>query len=376
MTAQNIHIMPKIDLHRHLEGCIRPTTIYDLSKKFNYFNPKPNIMELNLKMQVNGTEQSLFDFIMKLGTPYMLQYTRNKESMKRFAYEACEDAARDGILYLELRCCPSNYYKTPISAEEFIEGVSEGMKMAEKDFVIDTGLIISIKREDPLDMNWQIVNLAIRYFEKGIVHGVDLCGNEPAYPTRRYKELFDTLYKNEIPITVHAGESSDIQHLTSIVEAITLLHAQRIGHCTLASKSPKVMNMLFNKNILLEVCPTSNVHTKIIDSLENHPIYKFYESRNAVTINTDDPVTSNITLSNEYEKLIKYHNLSTETFKKANLYSILFAFQNLRKKIELKEKYIERFEQWEKIVQEEHEYTHHRYMFNTDQLKLQFCAMN
>jgi adenosine deaminase len=374
LTAQNIAYMPKVDLHRHLEGSIRPSTIYKLIETFGYYTQKPGLSEIISNMQVDGSEKTLSDFFAKLGTKFMLLCTKDKKSLKKFAYEACEDAALDGVVYLELRFCPSNYYKTPISAEEFIEGVYEGVKAAEKDFSIDTGLILSIKREESTEINWQMVNCAIKYFEKGIVHGVDLCGNEPLFPTRRYKELFTILHMNKIPITVHAGESNDLEQLSSIVEAVTLLHAQRIGHCTLAAKSRRILKMLNKNNIFMEVCPTSNIYTKIVDSYKNHPSRLFLHYGNAFSINTDDPITLNISLTNEYNRFMRYHHATPDTFKIMNLQSVFSAFQQSSKKVELKEKYLARFKQWEEIVKEEHEYTYNHSVFHTDQRNFNFAS--
>lgn len=353
LTARQIKSLPKIDLHRHLEGSIRISTIYELSKNSPFFKPKYNFPELKMKMSVNGSEKTLYDFISKLGTRFMLEYANSARVLSRFAYEACEDAANDNVKYLELRCSPANYYKTPLLPEEFLDGIYKGMVKAEKDFDIKTGLIISLKREDPLYLNLQIANLAIEFFNEGKIVGVDLCGYEDMYPTRRYKTLFSYLGKNSIPITIHAGESGKMKSTRSIYEAIELLNAQRIGHCSSSVKDKNLIKMIKDRGILIEACPTSNIHTKIIDSLENHPVYKFLKEGLDVSVNTDDPVTSGITLSSEYQVLTKYQNLGLSEFKRMNLNSILYSFQPLNTKIRLKNAYLAEFEEWERSVFEE-----------------------
>lgn len=338
--------MPKVDLHRHLEGSIRPKTIHELHKKFPSNKSKYNLSELKQAMHVTGKEKDLSEFLQKLGTPYMIEYTKNKDSMRRFAYEACEDAANDNITYLELRCCPSNYYKTSITAEEFIDGVYKGLKQAEKDFAITTGLIISLKREEPTNLNFKIANIIIKNFRAGKVVGVDLCGDESKYPTKQYAGLLNSFYKHQIPITIHAGESNNIQSTKSVKDAINLLYAQRIGHGTIASKSQEVMNLICKKNILVEICPTSSVHTKTIDSIQSSPVSKFINTGIKISINTDDPITSNITLSNEYIQLIKFHKFDISDLTKINQDSIQHSFLPPRKKSKLKSKYAQQFKQW------------------------------
>ncbi len=348
LTAQSLQSMPKIELHRHLEGSIRPETIFELSKNSAFYQTKYNLPELIMKMKINGKEKTLLDFIMKLGTRFMLEYTRSKEDIARFAFEACEDAAKDNIIYLEIRCCPSNSYKTPITEEEFLEGVYLGCKRAEKKYGIKTEIIVSLKREDPLNLNLQIAELTLDLYRKGKVVGIDLAGNEPVYPNRRYKGLFTYLKKNEIPVTIHSGETNGKIGIQNVIDAIELLNAKRIGHGASAAKSKNLMEIISKNDILIEVCPTSNIHTKTIDSLANHPVYKFMKNNINISINTDDPITSNITLSSEYQNLVKYHNFNEETFRITNLNAIVFSFLTLNQKIMLKNRYLLEFEIWKK----------------------------
>jgi len=345
--------MPKIDLHRHLEGTIRPETIYELSRRTAHNKPKYNLFELKLKMKVDGKEKRLIDFISKLGTKYMLEHTRSKDDIKRFTYEACDDASKDNILYLELRFCPSNYYRTPLTLEEFFDGVFEGAQEAQRDLQIETNLIVAIKREDPLDLNLQIAQTIIDYFQKGKIVGVDLCGNEPIYPARRYKDLFDIFHSHNIPISVHAGESKKKYDAKNIIESIQLLHAQRIGHGTVAIKSEEALDIIRKNNILLELCPTSNIHTKVIDSVENHPVYKLKQKNVKFTVGTDDPVTSALTLSKEYSKLLKYHNFTIVDFKQFNIDAIHHAFISKNNTGVLITKYKTAFEKWSEHLQDQ-----------------------
>jgi adenosine deaminase len=136
----------------------------------------------------------------------------------------------------------------------------------------------------------------------------------------------------------------------SIDDAVEYLGANRIGHGTIASQSEKILEKLMKKNILIEVCPTSNLHTKIINSIKDQPAREFWDKNIKLSINTDDPITSDITLSNEYYKLHKFHHFSTDDFMKIGIDSIDFAFLSPYQKARLRNKYKERFVQWQKMI--------------------------
>ncbi|MBN2015648.1 adenosine deaminase [Candidatus Dojkabacteria bacterium] len=350
LTAHQVKKMPKVDLHRHIEGSIRPATILEYSRLKDILETRQTLSDYVNAMQVNGEEESLMEFIEKLGTRFMLKYTTCQEDIERFSYEACEDASNDSIVYLELRCCPSNYIKTPISIEEFIEGIYTGIQKAKEKYGIKTGLIVSIKREDHWEINQKVSKTVIDFFQEGKVNGIDLCGNEPMFPAREYKDLFKEFYKRGIPISIHAGEEKGAKGLENIKDAITLLHADRIGHGTFGTSSQRIISLIKEEDILCELCLTSNVHTKLIESVRKHPIFKFLECKVPVSINTDDPITSGITLTKEYINLIKYYNFSIRDFKKINLDAIKYSFQTKREKKAIKRSFMHKFDEWRYLL--------------------------
>ncbi len=340
---QKIILMPKIDLHRHLEGSIRPKTIYAMSKQSN---KNYKLSQLKKNMHAEKDDNTLMKFLKKLGTPYMLECCTNKGVLTRFSYEAFEDAAKDNISYLELRFCPSNYYKTKTTAEEFIEGVYEGSKKAEHDFDIKTAIIISIKREESNKINSEIVKLALKYHKLGKINGVDLCGDEPNYPTRNYKDIFDIFYKNNIPITIHSGESRRVKDIDNVISAINHLHSRRIGHASIALKSQKTLDLIKQKSILIESCPTSSVQTGTVDPDSDIPTSKFKDYKLKLSINTDDPVTSDITLSQEYLTLINNYKFTIQDLIRTNFDSIEYAFLPQKVKVKLKKNYNRKIKHW------------------------------
>lgn len=171
---------------------------------------------------------------------------------------------------------------------------------AEKDYEIKTGLVVSFKREDTFEENRMLAQDTIAAFERGIVCGADLCGNEPKYPTKRYAPLFDLLADADIPFTIHAGEADTSESIKQAVE----LGASRIGHATNLYQDKELMKRIKDEGIGLECCVTSNIHTKNVATVEAHPIRKYYDYGMKVTFNSDDPVTSAITIGDEAKKLI------------------------------------------------------------------------
>ncbi len=287
--------MKYIDLHRHLEGAVRPQTIFEL------LNPDIDYNSFKRTMQVDGTEKTLMDFILKLGTKYMKQVVQSKTELERFGYEAVEDAFAENVGYLELRACPLPIHQTvtDISTRDYIKAVREGMLNAEQDFDIKTNLIISVKREDSPTENDSLVEEIIDAYKDGLVCGADLCGNEPAYPTRDYQCLFDKLAHKEIPITIHAGEAATSQ---SIWEALDL-GAKRIGHATNLFQDEDLIEEIRKREVGLECCLTSNLHTRAIEDLGHHPLKKYFENGLLATFNTDDPITSDITYLTEEQNM-------------------------------------------------------------------------
>ncbi|MHB1458094.1 MAG: adenosine deaminase [Armatimonadota bacterium] len=302
MNLQNtISVLPKFELHRHLEGSIRIQTLIDICRDHNVSLPSydPDVMAeyIHLKKQADNLSGFLQPFrILKLAFV-------DRESIARISYEAVEDAALDNIRYVEFRFSPefmAFYYK--LSMNDVMDGIVEGNELAQKRYSITSKLVVSISRDlnpTTMQMPWplpvEVAGLAVDYSDRGVV-GLDLAGVESGYPPELYIEAFRIARNYALGITVHAGEDDGPQ---SVKNAIKYLGAKRIGHGVRIIQDPEVVRLAVDKGVVLEICPTSNVLTHAVPSLDEHPIRRLYDAGVKVTVNTDDPGVCDVTLTDE-----------------------------------------------------------------------------
>lgn len=302
--------MKKIELHVHLDGSVRPKTVSEL---LNY-----DIKDVKNKMMVTSDTKDLTEYLTKFDFPIKAMQT--KENLKRIARELALDLKDDDVIYAEVRFAPILHTKEGLSLDEVVSSVLEGIKSVNE---INVNLILCMMRGFSYEDNLKTIMVTKKFLNKGVV-GLDLAGDEKKYQTINYKDLFMIAKDNNIPFTIHAGEADTSK---SVLDAINF-GAKRIGHGIAIVNDDKVLNKVKEKNISLEVCPTSNVDTKAVLSYEKHPIKDLFLKGVKVTVNTDDRTVSNITLSKEYEKLKEYFNFSDEEFLQMNLNAISSSFMN------------------------------------------------
>jgi len=205
-----------------------------------------------------------------------------------------------------------------------------------------TSLVVCMIREDNHKYNNNISKTTIQLFEKGMIQGVDLAGNETKYPNQKYQDLFKKLHESNVPITIHAGEAAGPE---SIKTAIEKLHATRIGHGTSLLLSPEITQLVRDKNIFIESSITSNYQTGAVKSITEHPVKKLLKMGIKTSLCSDDPVTTGSHLANEYSILDKEMKLTEKIFKQMQLNAINASFiQNPQDKLYLKNKIIKYFE--------------------------------
>ncbi len=287
--------LPKIDLHRHLEGSLRLSTLAEIAHQHGVDLPSWNLEQLRPYVQV--VEKDMPDFHVFLKKFELLRrFYSNREAVWRVAYEAVADAAEDNIRYLELRFNPvALALNQGFSFEDVVDWVISATDQAQVEHSIQTRLIVQIGRHEP-QYAWQLAELAVDRQNKGIV-AIDLAGDEINYPVTEFVDVFRWVKKQGLHITVHAAEAGPP---FNVIEAIEKLEAERIGHGVRAKEDLSVIDLINEHQITLEMCPTSNIHTGIIPKLSQHPIFAFYQIGIPVTINTDDPSISNTTLTDEF----------------------------------------------------------------------------
>jgi adenosine deaminase len=335
VTYDKLKQMPKVDLHLHLDGGLRVKTIYELAKEQNYKLPTDDIEKLKEYVQVPRDCRSLADFLKAFETFYPI--LMNPSAMERVAYEVSEDCFRDNVKYCEIRFAPILQAKGKYSMEEILQGVLKGLARAHYEFGIINPLILCCYRSESPESSIETVNLALKYRDRGIV-GIDLAGDEEHFPAEIHKEAFKIAYENKLQITVHAGEAGSAKN---IEEAIKVLKANRIGHGIHIVDDKELYEYAIETQIPFEMCLTSNVQTTVAKDYETHPFLKCFRDGLKVTINTDDPGVSNITLTDEYYLLKKYYNFGWKEIIKVLENGIDSSFTTKDRKEKLKNEFKE-----------------------------------
>jgi len=286
--------LPKIDLHRHLEGSLRLSTLADIAVDHGVDLPSWDIEELRPYVQVVDDTPDFLGFLAKF--KLLRRFYSSREAVMRVAYEAVADAAEDNIYYLELRFNPvALSLNQGFSFEEVVDWVILATNQAQAEYAIQTRLIVQIGRHEP-QYAWQLAEIAVAQKDRGIV-ALDLAGDEINYPLDKFIDIFQWAKKQGLHITAHAAEAGPASH---VKDALEKLGAERIGHGVRAMEDLAVIDLLKRSQATLEMCPTSNLQTGIIPKLAKHPMYAFFQIGIPVTINTDDPSISNTTLTDEF----------------------------------------------------------------------------
>ena len=330
----NIKKLPKIELHCHIDGSIRPKTMFEILKESGKIST--SYEEFQKEVMIKGECNSLIEYLEKFEYPNKVMQT--KENIERIVYEVMEDAFLENVKYIELRFAPKLHMKKGLKFDEIVESAISGLKKAEKNLDIKGNLIVCIMRGSDLSDAIDVVENSKKFLNKGVV-AIDLAGDEANYPPEIYKDAFDLAYKYGFNITIHAGETGISEN---IIKSIDLLHASRIGHGVNAKDDKFAFNKVLDNNVFLEMCPTSNIQTKAVNSYIEHPIIDFLNKDIKVTLNTDNRTVSNVNMTKEFEVLENELKSNLIDFKNIYLNSIDAAFISDKEKESLR-KYVSEF---------------------------------
>ena len=328
---ERMKAFPKVDLHRHLEGCITAETLVDIAFKYGGTLPAYTVQELRPYVQMDMEKPSFVTFLKKF-LVYRGFYSCG-EAIREIAYTAVKDAALDNIKYLELRYSPSHFAGTTFREDEVIRWINSSIEKASVDFSIIVTPIMTISR----DYGYELAAHTVGYvsaLEKGVFCGLDIAGDEAHNSASPFCDLFVKAKHAGLKLTIHAGEAGGPENVR---QAVVDFNADRIGHGVRSSESAEVMQLLRDRNILLELCLTSNVHTGVIPAIDAHPIRKLMEFGIPVSINADDPAISAITLSGEYVKAVTILGFTDAELRQLNLTALDHAFypdrQHLKRRL-------------------------------------------
>ncbi len=287
--------LPLIDLHRHLDGNIAPQTILALAEKHQIPLPAKDLAGLLPHVQVQDKTSDLLSFLAKLDLG--VEVLADLDACYQVSLENVHDAKAQGLNYTELRFSPyymAKAFKLPVEGvvEAVIAGVAEGARQTG----VEVNLIGILSRSFGVDACYQELQGLLAHKDKLV--GLDLAGDELGYPAPLFTDHFKQARDAGWQITVHAGEADGPQ---SIWNAIELLGATRIGHGVAAIRDEKLMDYMAKHRIAIEACPTSNYQTATVTDTAHHPMREFFDKGLLVTLNTDDPAVSGITLAHEYQ---------------------------------------------------------------------------
>ncbi len=298
--------LPKTDLHVHLDGSLRLETMMELAEKDGVDLGADTLKKLKLKVGPGKIHPSLNHYLE--GFDLTLSVLQTEESLYRVAYELAEDNAKENVQYIEVRYSPVLHTQKGLSTTVILESVVEGLKDAERDFGIRSGVIVCGIRNISPAVSMRMAELAVAFKNRGVV-GFDLAGAEYNYPARDHLEAFSLILSNNINVTIHAGEAYGPD---SIHQALHYCGAHRIGHGTRLKEHGDLLNYVNDHRIPLEICLSSNIQTQAAKSMDNHP-FKFYLDLGLrVTLNTDNRLITNTTMTDEYYIAYKEFQLNPQ----------------------------------------------------------------
>ncbi len=295
--------LPKAELHVHLDGSLRPATLLELAAARGVALPVQDIESLARYMLVDDA-RNLEDYLARF--EITLAVMQDAESLERIAHELVIDAAEDGVRYIEVRYCPWLNTRAGLSLEDVVRSVHRGLARGEKETGTIARSIICALRNLGASHAMEMAQVAASHRTQGVV-AFDLAGAEAGYPARDFVEAFAYARSHDLAVTVHAGEG-DGAH--SIREAVHLCGAHRIGHGTRLGEDALLLAYVRDRRIALELCPTSNVQTRVTASFDEHPIKMLRNAGVVVTINTDNRLMSGVTLTEEYARCAEHLGFS------------------------------------------------------------------
>jgi adenosine deaminase len=320
LSQRVIQRLPKTDIHCHLDGCVRPRTMLELAEAQGVKLPTRNLAKLTRILQAGKRTKNLGDYLRIFD--YTLSVLQEKEALYRVAFELAEDCAAENVRHLEVRYSPILHRRKKLSFEDIVDPVITGLNDAGRKHGVSTGVIICGIRSLNPKYSLALAELAVAYKGKGVL-AFDLAGQEKDYPAKPHRAAFQLILKNNINSTVHAGEAFGA---ASIGQALHYCGAHRIGHGTRLREDPDLMRYVNDHRIPLEVCLSSNVQTRAVPHLREHPFLFYFRQGLRVTLNTDSRLISATSVTNELALATRAFRLSPYEVKKIIINGFKSAF--------------------------------------------------
>src|SRR5271166_5379945 len=337
LDKELLQSLPKVLLHEHLDGALRPQTVIELAKDEGYTGlPTTEPQALGEWFHRGADRGSLSKYLE--GFSHTIAVMQTEGALERVAYEQAEDLSKDGVVYFETRFAPVFHTRKELTHQQVVSAVLKGLEQGRKDFGISSRVIICAMRN--MDVSLEMAELAVDFRARGVV-GFDLAGEEGGYPAKKHVDAFHYIQRENFNITIHAGEGYGKE---SIWQAIQYCGAHRIEHGTrliddiavVEGKAVKLGDLaqyVLDKRIPLEICLLSNVHTGATPSLAEHPFKILYQEKFRVTLNTDNRLMSHTTMTKEFEAAAETFGLSLADFEKITINAMKSSFLPYQERI-------------------------------------------
>ena len=322
LTRDDIASWPKAELHCHLDGSMRLETMLDIAETDGKRAVLPADSVAGLRDELRAVEASGTLEAYLAWFEYTIPLLQTRQALRRAAYELAADNAAENVRYLEVRYSPILHVEEGLSLEQVNDAVLDGLARAENDLDITTSLIICGLRDRFESASMRLAELAVEYQHEGVV-AFDLAGGEAGNPPKGHLHAFYRARNNLLNLTIHAGEDWGPD---SIRQALFYCGAHRIGHGISLRTDPELLQYFANHRIPLEICPTSNVDTQAVPSLEAHPIETYVRSDIPVTVNTDNRLFSRTTMTEELWRVYQHCNLEARHLREIALNGFRYAF--------------------------------------------------
>lgn len=316
-----LHRLPKTDLHVHLDGSLRPQTIRELAEKDRVDLPFDSVDAIRRYFTEELPERDLVAYLDRFDVTTAVMQT--EAALERIAFELVEDAAAENIWYMEVRYAPILSQKRGLSLRQVVDSVERGLRRGQERYPRTRAhqIICGLRHFEP-ERAMRLAALAVEYKDKGVL-AFDLAGAERDNPAKWFREAFYLVRNANLNVTVHAGEAYGPE---SIHQALHWAGAHRIGHGVRLGEDRDLLEYVRDHRIPIEMCPTSNVQTGAVTSIERHPIREYFDRGLRVTVNTDNRLMSNTTMTDELALCCEHLRFSLEDIKKVVLNGFKSAF--------------------------------------------------
>src|SRR5690554_3772173 len=340
VTKELIKLAPKVELHDHLDGGLRPSTIIELADEHGVAIPSHDPEALATWFARGCVQKSLPLYLETFDVTVAVLQT--PEALRRVAREAVEDLAADHVVYAEIRFAPILHTVKGMRMEEVVEAVLDGMDEGRRITGMAFGLILcSLRNQDPT-LSREVAKLAVAYRTRGVV-GFDLAGDESGHPPKRHLDAFQYIRNQNFNITIHAGEGFGLE---SIWQGIQVCGAHRIGqgtrliddmslHGTRIEKMGSLAHFIQDRRIPIEMCLSSNVGTGAAEDFATHPFNIFFHNNFRVFLSVDNRLMSDTTLTKEMEIAASHYGLNLRDLEKITVNAMKSAFIHHNEKIRI-----------------------------------------